>query len=82
MPLVLRDGYTMPPFGRVWRGTYTVGVDERTDRYHEENGPQVDRARLPLSISIPLMAPAATQSGTIDTGDIVTFRVGYGGGSL
>jgi hypothetical protein len=40
------------------------------DRCHEENGPQVDRGRLPVSTSVPHTAPAATQSDTMDTGDM------------
>ena len=47
-----------------------MGVDERMVRCHEENGSKMDRGRLPVSTSIPLMASVSTHSTTMDTGNI------------
>jgi hypothetical protein len=76
MPHMWRYGHTPPPIVSVRRGTPTMDLDERKDRLHEENGPQVDRRRLCASSSISIMAPAATQSGTMDTGDICDVPLG------
>ena len=57
LPFVWRNGYTPPSPDSVRRETPTMGMDERADRCHEENGPQVDRGRLPVSTSIPPMPP-------------------------
>jgi hypothetical protein len=85
MPLMWRYGYTPPPPVSVRRGKSAMGMDERTDCWHEENGPKMDRGRMSASSSISIMAPTATQSGAMDTSDIcdVPFetRKGYHGGT-